>query len=130
MNFDWSNYLKLADFMYQKASNAESDCFNKEAFCRCSISRAYYSVFCLARNFLEDKKQITYSSDEHRKVQEYFLNTNKSEFKTIGNRLKMLHQDRKIAEYHNSFTSETPIKKAQKSIKVAKKIETVLSTLM
>ncbi len=129
MTFDWSNYLKLAELMYQKAYNDASDCFDKEAFYRCSISRAYYSVFCLARNYLADKKQITFYSDEHKKVHDYFLNMNRHELKTIGNQLKMLHQDRKTADYNNSFPSEAPPLKASKSIKLAKKVENTLSTL-
>ena len=129
MNFDWSNYLTFAELLYQKANNSDSDCFNKETFYRCSISRAYYAAFCLARNFLKDTKQKEFSSNEHKEIQNYFLNIPNPEFRRVGNRLKMLHQDRKVADYDNSF-HESPPMKAGKSITLAKKVQSGLISLI
>jgi uncharacterized protein (UPF0332 family) len=129
MNFDWSNYLKLSVMLYDKAYNNREDCFDNEAFYRCAISRSYYSVYCLARNYLKDKEGQDFSSDGHKQVRDYFIFHSKTEFKSIGNRLKMLHQDRKIADYENSFPSESPPKKAQKAVRLAEMVIHDLSIL-
>ena len=124
MSYDWRKYLTFAELMYKKANSEDSDCHDKETFYRCSISRAYYAVFCLARNYLKDFEDQKFYSDEHRKVHLFFINNQDTKKKTIGNQLKMLHQDRKKADYENSFDQhESPPIKAQKSVKMAKKIE-------
>lgn len=131
MSYDWRKYLTFAELMYKKANSEDSDCHDKETFYRCSISRAYYAVFCLARNYLEDFEDQKFYSDEHRKVHLFFINNQDTKKKKIGNQLKMLHQDRKKADYENSFDQhELPPIKAQKSVKMAKKIEESLDSLM
>jgi uncharacterized protein (UPF0332 family) len=51
MSFDWKLYVQLAveliDFHQREA--LKGACF------RSAISRAYYGVFCIARNFLKSK---------------------------------------------------------------------------
>ena len=48
MKFDWSEYFNLAQ---ELAGTSE------EAKLQSAVSRAYYSVFCLARNYLRDIQQ-------------------------------------------------------------------------
>lgn len=48
MNFDWEEYFNLAK---ELAGTTE------EAKLRSAVSRAYYSAFCLARNYLRDIQQ-------------------------------------------------------------------------
>lgn len=51
MKFDWSEYFNLA----QELAAISSDNFaSNEAKLRFAVSRAYYSVFCLSRNYLRD----------------------------------------------------------------------------
>jgi len=131
MSFDWRKYLTFAELMYEKANSEDSDCHDKETFYRCAISRAYYAVFCLARNYLKDFENQQFYSDEHRKVHSFFINKQDTEKRKIGNQLKMLHQDRKKADYDDSFDQyEAPSLKAQKSVKMAKKIEESIDSLM
>jgi hypothetical protein len=48
MSFDWKLYVQLAVDFYRSEAL-------KEAYFRSAISRAYYGVFCIARNFLKSK---------------------------------------------------------------------------
>lgn len=131
MSFDWRKYLTFAELMYEKANSEDSDCHDKETFYRCSISRAYYAVFCLARNYLKDFEGQGFYSDEHKKVSTWFIENSDIKKRKIGNQLKMLRQDRKKADYDDSFGQyEAPSLKAQKSVRMAKKIEESLDSLM
>jgi uncharacterized protein (UPF0332 family) len=52
MSFNWSEYLSLAhDLAGQSAFH-----YSVEAKTRSAVSRAYYSVFIQARNFLRDRE--------------------------------------------------------------------------
>jgi uncharacterized protein (UPF0332 family) len=131
MSFDWRKYLTFAELMYEKANSEDSDCHDKETFYRCSISRAYYAVFCLARNYLKDFESQEFYSDEHKKVSTFLIKNSDSKKRKIGNQLKMLHQDRKKADYDDTFDQyEAPSLKAQKSVKMAKNIEESIDSLM
>ena len=131
MSFDWRKYLTFAELMYEKANSEDSDCHDKETFYRCSISRAYYAVFCLARNYLKDFESQEFYSDEHKKVSIFLIKNSDSKKRKIGNQLKMLHQDRKKADYDDTFDQyEAPSLKAQKSVKMAKNIEESIDSLM
>lgn len=131
MSFDWRKYLIFAELMYEKANSGDSDCHDKETFYRCSISRAYYAVFCLARNYLKDFEGQEFYSDEHKKVSTFLMKNSDKKKRKIGNQLKMLHQDRKKADYDDTFDQyEAPSLKAQKSVKMAKKIEESIDSLM
>jgi len=59
--FDWEEYLKLANEL-SLTPNAPAAC--REAKQRCSISRAYYSAFAIARNFLRDVHKVTIPVDK------------------------------------------------------------------
>ena len=51
MKFDWSEYFNLA----QELAAISSDNFaSNKAKLHFAVSRAYYSVFCLSRNYLRD----------------------------------------------------------------------------
>lgn len=131
MSFDWRKYLIFAELMYEKANSGDSDCHDKETFYRCSISRAYYAVFCLARNYLKDFEGQEFYSDEHKKVSTFLIKNSDSKKRKISNQLKMLHQDRKKADYDDTFDQyEAPSLKAQKSVKMAKRIEESIDSLM
>ncbi|MCY7383006.1 MAG: HEPN domain-containing protein [Microcoleus sp. CAN_BIN18] len=103
MKFDWSQYLNLAQ---ELAASTE------EAKLRSAISRAYYSVFCLARNYLRDIEQDprlsrnkTYDINDHQYVAEEFIyNRSKSQKITeIGRNLTRLRKIRNQADYEDTI---------------------------
>ena len=105
MRFDWSEYLNLAEEL--AAISGDSD--NNEAKLRSAISRAYYAVFCLARNYLRDVEQDSRLSrktpdiNEHQYVAEKFI-FHKSKAKKmikIGENLSRLRLFRNKADYED-----------------------------
>lgn len=103
MKFDWSEYLNLAQ---------ELATSNEKAKLRSAISRAYYSVFCLARNYLRDIEQDprlsrnkTYDINDHQYVAEEFIyNRSKSQKITeIGRNLTRLRKIRNQADYEDTI---------------------------
>ena len=69
MGFDWREYLAVARFVSQRAEDV-----GEEAARRCAISRAYYAVFCHARNYARDRQkyQPTYDGRDHHGVRNHF----------------------------------------------------------
>lgn len=55
MSFDWSDYLTLAKELEEQC--LAGACVDAKR--RSSISRAYYSVFCLARRYLTVREHLT-----------------------------------------------------------------------
>jgi uncharacterized protein (UPF0332 family) len=131
MRFDWSEYLNLAEEL--AAISGDSD--NNEAKLRSAISRAYYAVFCLARNYLRDVEQDSRLSrktpdiNEHQYVAKEFI-FHKSKAKKmikIGENLSRLRLFRNKADYEDRvFTLSSDVKIA---LKMAQNIMTSLSEL-
>jgi uncharacterized protein (UPF0332 family) len=103
MKFDWSEYLNLAQ---------ELAASNEEAKLRSAISRAYYSVFCLARNYLRDIQQDprlsrnkTYDINDHQYVaDEFIFNRSKSQkISEIGRNLTRLRRLRNQADCEDTI---------------------------
>lgn len=64
--FTWQDFLDLAD---QLQSGSDPS----DAALRTSVSRAYYALFCIARDFAIQKGLlITETADDHYKVKEFF----------------------------------------------------------
>jgi uncharacterized protein (UPF0332 family) len=139
MKFDWSNYLALAENLLDEVinsldqeknfSDSASDRLLYEAKLRCAISRAYYSSFCLARNYLRDieedyelKKSKEYGIRPHRHVIEQFRRNNKKGYKDIGMSLERLLKLRHEADYEDVLPLNTLINKAKTAIKLAEKV--------
>ncbi len=132
MRFDWSEYLNLAQEL--AATNSDSSA-NREAKLRSAISRAYYSTFCLARNYLRDiEKDRTFfrknrDIKEHQYVAEEFINhriKNKNMVK-IGENLSRLRELRNKADYEDTmFNLPT---QARTALKLADNIISALSNL-
>lgn len=69
MPFDWREYLELAkDLAVQRGVG-----YSSEAAKRSAVSRAYYSAFCLVRNYAEAKLgfQRTKGAKEHTDLRNY-----------------------------------------------------------
>ncbi len=95
MSFDWRLYIKLADELinfHRTKSLAES-------YWRSAISRAYYGVFCLSRNFLISKGIRIPRKNVHRFVIEKYKNSLDQVEKKIGVQLDRLRKDRVDADY-------------------------------
>ncbi|MBF2057096.1 MAG: HEPN domain-containing protein [Cyanobacterium sp. T60_A2020_053] len=99
MKFDWSEYLKLAQELIESETN--------EAKQRSAISRAYYAVFCYARNYLKDYLdfQSRRGENEHQTVAEEFktYDSQNRKMREIGNDLSRLRLDRNKADYEDVF---------------------------
>ena len=103
MKFDWSEYFNLAKELAETS---------KEAELRSAVSRAYYSAFCLARNYLRDIqqdpklwRQKTYDINAHQYVAEKFsYNQSKSQIMIeIGKDLSRLRKMRNKADYEDTM---------------------------
>ncbi len=97
MSFDWKLYVQLADELisYQRTPSFQ------EAYLRTAISRSYYGVFCIARNFLVSNGIVIPRFDTHRFVRDrYLASVNRVERK-IGDNLKRLSRRRNEADYEN-----------------------------
>lgn len=129
MKFDWSEYFNLAQELAAISENSASS----EAKLRSAVSRAYYSVFCLSRNYLRDVEKDPRLSrrnisdlNEHQYVAEEFIfhKSKNPKIIKIGENLSRLRELRNKADYADTMFS------LQKDVKYALKItENIISTL-
>lgn len=109
MSFDWTDFIRLADALIKSKD---------EASLRSGISRAYYGVFCIARNrkgFKNYKKP-----DVHRKVIDKYQNSNSNKERYIGRVLDGLRRERNDADYDEDKMISPSL--AQRNLLKAKKI--------
>ena len=100
MSFDWGLYIQLADELI----NQQRTKTLQEAYLRSSISRSYYGVFCIARNFLISKGVIIPMANTHKFVIKQYWNSQDKTEKKIGKDLSSLCRERKDADYKNTAT--------------------------
>lgn len=117
MSFDWSGYLTLAKHLNDRSN----DFPDQEAAYRSAISRAYYAVFCLARNYVKDVDRTEFHGNDHKQLQNHLRNHADKSRKKIGNQLRKLHQHRIKADYHDDL-GELPVNKAGRALVEAEKI--------
>ena len=127
MKFDWSEYFNLAK---ELAGTTE------EAKLRSAVSRAYYSVFCLARNYLRDIQQYprlwqnkNYDINAHQYVAEKFIyNQSKSQTMIeIGKDLSRLRKMRNKADYEDTMFNLK--REARTALMLAQNVILALSNL-
>jgi len=116
MSFDWKDYIKLAKKLYDE-SNKDSI---EEAYNRAVISRSYYGIFCISR--IKAGLEFYKRSDVHKKVIDYYKNSNKPEEQEVGKLLKDLKSMRIEADYYRN----TNIDKGWAKIAISK-VNEVLS---
>jgi uncharacterized protein (UPF0332 family) len=95
MSFDWETYLKLSDIL----ENLQDGTDLKEASLRSAISRYYYGVFILARDWL---KQITGLNIPKGRTHSFVIGKYKagtSTARAIGANLSRLKREREKADY-------------------------------
>ncbi|MBM3253946.1 MAG: HEPN domain-containing protein [Candidatus Omnitrophica bacterium] len=100
MGFDWKLYIQLADELitYQRTASFQ------EAYLRTAISRSYYGVFCIARNFLTTKGISIPPINTHKFVREQYLSSQDKVERKIGDSLNRLWRRRKDADYEDEAT--------------------------
>jgi len=127
MKFDWSEYFYLAKELAETSEEAEL---------RSAVSRAYYSAFCLARNYWRDIQQDprlwrhkTYDINAHQYVAEKFIyNQSKSQTMIeIGKDLSRLRKMRNKADYEDTIFNLK--KEARTALMLAQNIISALSKL-
>ena len=129
MDFNWENFLKVAESIKQKSFFIEENL--EEAFIRTAIGRAYYASFKKAALYLEYLAKDL--SEENRKEysHEYVIKSFKSkgvwqkkpEFVKISDNLSDLKRLRKASDYDaNYHGNEITTLHASKAIKLSKQI--------
>lgn len=114
MTFDWHGFAQLAEDL--------ATC-EDEAAARSAISRAYYALYCQARDRAGiDTRNIR---DAHKAVHDYYAFRQNPKLKLMGtNDLPNLHRERKYADY-----DETQIVGKSRASMVVKKARALLSAL-
>ena len=118
MSFDWKGYLTVADDLLYHT---------EEHYCRSAISRAYYAVFCIARNKkgLKDYSPPDENSPGvHKKVILEYKNSTERVEQKVGNNLDKLRRSRNLADYREDEVIDKPL--AERMVASAKSILKVL----
>jgi uncharacterized protein (UPF0332 family) len=114
MSFSWVKFIELANFLHLH---------NTEEGFRTALSRAYYEVFCLIRNY---KGLKTYTkSDVHTIFKELLKNSKNPKEREIGQLLDDLRKERNRADCDEETKitkeiSELCILKAKKILEMMK----------
>jgi uncharacterized protein (UPF0332 family) len=90
--FDWTEFLRLAEELADREDAAAQ---------RSAVSRAYYSVYCVARDALEirglfDRRE---AESHHQEVWDAFEGDSRREWKRIGLFGHSLRENRRQADY-------------------------------
>ena len=116
MSFDWKSYIQLAGELinHQRTPSLQ------KAYFRSAISRSYYGVFCIARNFLISKGTTIPKVDTHKFTRENYQNSRNRIEKKIAKDLRRLWRERKDADYEDGAIVD--IKRAQTAYQLANRI--------
>ena len=123
MSFNWTSYIELADELinHQRTSSF------REAYLRSAISRSYYGVFCIARNFLISGGAAIPRTNTHKFVRTQYQQSRSRPEKEVGDNLHRLWRERKNADYENTATFDTNRAKTahQLSIRVLNRLRNI-----
>jgi uncharacterized protein (UPF0332 family) len=122
MSFDWFEYLTLAERLASEAEEAPSS----EACYRTAVSRAYYSVYCLTRNYVRDTEGVDFY--DHSALHKHLIDKPHKLKSRLGKQLKNLLEHRIKADYYDDL-GEAAVNKASRALKQAKKIKEGLDRL-
>ncbi|AJI24858.1 hypothetical protein H8R29_23460 [Priestia megaterium] len=116
--FDWHKYLNLAQELSEK---------DDEEFKRSAISRAYYSAYCNARNFLESKGLglIPGKKNDHQAIWNAFSKLKGADLVSIATTGDRLKQKRKKADYDDRINNLDKITK--RAITEAETINSIIN---
>ncbi len=102
MSFTWYDVYGLGRWLEQQSSRSPY----KEAMLRSTISRIYYAIFILARNFLRDKDKdtsIPTGGNVHTYVINKLVNSPDRRRRKSGTILYNLRRQRNRADYDDVF---------------------------
>jgi uncharacterized protein (UPF0332 family) len=96
--FNWTTYLNLAEDLAGREDDAAR---------RSAVSRAYYAVFCDARNALEIRSLFDRREAEshHQEVWDAFEDDPRREWKRIGAFGHLLREARRKADYDDEISN-------------------------
>jgi len=124
MTFDWSNFLAVAE----RLATGELQIPEREACLRSAISRAYYSVFGVARSHArEDRVRTRMSGAEHGEVILFFSTRYGTVGEEIAAKINTLRRLRNRADYDDVF--EELDQSSIHSLSAAREVLTLLATL-
>lgn len=125
MTFQWAAYLDLAEALL----NHRTTWAQEEACCRASISRAYYAVFCAARNYARDQEglSLTHTGADHQRVQRHFQQGRTKEHQQLQVLLERLRNRRNEADYADRLSNA--VAQAQGAIQYARQAFQALNAL-
>ena len=120
MSFDWESYIQLADELlsYQQESDLQ------EAYLRSAMSRCYYGIFCIARNYLIAKNVPIPRIDTHKFVRDSYQKSSSNVERKIADNLRRLWVARKDADYENEASID--LKRAKTTLNISKSTLTKL----
>lgn len=98
MNFNWAEYLQLAQNLVGQEVTASD-----EAKQRSAISRAYYAAYNEARRFARQQGFQDAQQGNHRALIDYYLQESRREWRNIGLNLQRLRDLRNTADYAPGF---------------------------
>lgn len=133
MTFDWGDYLNLATSLAKETVDYD---LMKEAKHRTSISRAYYSSFHLAKNYVISRgKIVSKGAIIHKQIREIMEdlsshemeNNRKEILNKISNYLHTLRSARNKADYDDTVPGIEKL--AQASIIRAREINALIQQL-
>lgn len=96
---------------------------------RSAISRAYYAVFCTARDYLLARDtNFTGKKDDHHVVCNWFLAQGDKVSKDIGEHLDLLRKYRNRADYNDVFheienTAKQALQRANQALHLLSKLK-------
>lgn len=124
MNFDWKNYLDLAQYMVTNISDFPDD----EACYRSSASRAYYAALNAVHVYVQKTDGESFKTDTHRKIRVHLKNSGHKLKRKIANQLEVFHKYRIEADYHTRL-NDKPANMASKSMALSRKIIEEITSL-
>ena len=117
MSFEWSHYVDLAEELINHGEGSDIE----SAYFRSAVSRAYYGVYCIARDMVEKNTGKPVDSDlSHVAVRNAFIGSASKISNKVGKELQSLHSVRKNADYDSPQNFNK--RKANKNLEKAKRI--------
>lgn len=98
MPFDWNLYIELAKELLDGQRGKDPV---QGAHLRTSISRSYYGIYCIARNYLKDKGIQISDREPHKFVREIYSASASGQEMRIGENLGRLLRRRNTADYES-----------------------------
>ena len=115
MSFDWKDYVYLAEELLNRP---------EEAYLRSAISRAYYGVFCIARN-RKGCKEFTRANVHWEVINKYKNSSDRNE-RNIGRILDNLRRSRNDADYNEDKLISGDL--AERAVLLAKNVLASIGT--